>query len=122
MQSSLVRTSLPATVRLEAGNGQLPCLRVSNGLAEAEIYLHGAHITAWTPKGQAPVLWVSRESAFEAAKPIRGGVPICFPWFGGHATEKAAPCPWLCAPCRLVADRRQGRREPGNDVDVRAVV
>jgi glucose-6-phosphate 1-epimerase len=89
--SPLVRTSLPAAVRLEPGRGGLPCLRVANDRADAEIYLHGAHITSWTPKGRAPVIWMSRESAFEAGRPIRGGVPICFPWFAAHQTEKTAP-------------------------------
>ena len=34
---------------------------------------------------------MSRQSAWDAAKPIRGGVPICFPWFGPHATDRSAP-------------------------------
>jgi glucose-6-phosphate 1-epimerase len=91
MDSPLVRTKLPTSVRLEPGEGKLPRLRVANRLAEAQVYLHGAHLTAWQPDGHAPVIWVSRESAWEAAKPIRGGVPICFPWFAAHATEKTAP-------------------------------
>lgn len=91
MQSPLVRATLPASVRLEPGEGSLPRLRVENAHARGEVYLHGAHVTAWEPKGQSPVLWTSRESAWAADKPIRGGVPICFPWFAAHATEKSAP-------------------------------
>lgn len=91
MQSALVRTSLPPSVRLGPGKGDLPRLTVSNRHGEAEIYLHGAHVTGWQPAGQTPVLWMSRESAFAAGKPIRGGIPICFPWFAAHATEKTAP-------------------------------
>jgi glucose-6-phosphate 1-epimerase len=91
MQSALVRTALPPSVRLETGEGNLPRLRISNRQGQAEIYLHGAHVTAWQPSGHAPVIWVSRDSAWEAGKPIRGGVPICFPWFAAHATEKSAP-------------------------------
>lgn len=87
----LVRTSLPSTVALETGEGGLPRLTVVNPLARAEIYLHGAHVTAWQPAGHAPVLFMSRESQWSAAKPIRGGVPICFPWFGPHATDASAP-------------------------------
>jgi glucose-6-phosphate 1-epimerase len=82
---------LPASVRLEPGAGQLPCLRVSTPLATAQLYLHGAHLAAWQPAGASPVLWVSRDSAFAPDKPIRGGVPICFPWFAAHATDKTAP-------------------------------
>jgi glucose-6-phosphate 1-epimerase len=91
MQSPLVRVSLPSSVRLDSGQGGLPRLRVSNPHGEAEVYLHGAHVTAWQPTGQAPVIWLSRDSAFAAGKPIRGGIPICFPWFAAHATDKAAP-------------------------------
>ena len=91
MQSPLVRVTLPPSVTLDAGQGGLPRLRISNTQGEAEVYLHGAHVTAWQPVGQPPVIWLSRDSAFAAGKPIRGGVPICFPWFAAHATDKAAP-------------------------------
>jgi len=73
---------LPDTVRIEAGRGGLRRLMVNTPLAEAEIYLHGAHVTHFQPRGQKPVLFMSGKSLFEAGKPIRGGVPICFPWFG----------------------------------------
>jgi D-hexose-6-phosphate mutarotase len=83
---------LPASVRLEKGRGDLPVIRVSSErLGHAEVYLHGAHVSAWQPKDKAPVIFMSRDSAFDPAKPIRGGVPICFPWFGPHATDKQAP-------------------------------
>lgn len=82
---------LPPTVSLEWGEGGLPRLTVVNPLARAEIYLHGAHVTAWQPAGSDPVLFMSRESQWSATKPIRGGVPICFPWFGPHASEASAP-------------------------------
>jgi glucose-6-phosphate 1-epimerase len=91
MQSPLVRIPLPPTVSLEPGEGQLPRLTVANRQGRAQIYLHGAHVTAWQPEGQAPVIWMSRSSAWDAAKPIRGGVPICFPWFGPHAADASAP-------------------------------
>jgi D-hexose-6-phosphate mutarotase len=87
----MVRTSLPSTVTLETGEGGLPRLTVVNPLARAEIYLHGAHVTAWEPAGHGPVLFMSGASQWSAAKPIRGGVPICFPWFGPHASDASAP-------------------------------
>jgi glucose-6-phosphate 1-epimerase len=91
MPSPLIRTPLPPSVALDSGEGALPRLNVNSGLARAQIYLHGAHVTAWQPAGHDPVLWVSRASQWDAAKPIRGGVPICFPWFGPHATDRSAP-------------------------------
>jgi glucose-6-phosphate 1-epimerase len=91
MRPPFVRGTLPSSVRLERGAGDLPCLRIANARAKAELYLHGAHLTAWQPAGHDPVLWVSRDSLFDRAKPIRGGIPICFPWFGAHASEPQAP-------------------------------
>ncbi len=62
----------------------LTCARLNNPGGKAEIALHGAHLTSFTPKDQAAVLWMSEKSYFEAGKPIRGGIPICWPWFGEH--------------------------------------
>jgi glucose-6-phosphate 1-epimerase len=77
--------------RLETGSGGLSRLVLSTPLCEAHLYLHGAHLTHFQPAGQRPVLWLSRESQFASGKPIRGGVPLCFPWFGPHADDQAAP-------------------------------
>ena len=83
---------LPPSVRLVSGNGSLPRLDVATPLASARVYLHGAHVAAWHPSHTAtPVLWMSAHSQFQTDKPIRGGVPICFPWFGPHRTEAGAP-------------------------------
>ena len=82
---------LPDTVRIEAGQGGLRRLQVRTVHAEAEIYLHGAHLTRYQPRGQKPVLFLSGQSWFEPGKPIRGGVPICFPWFGARQDGRAGP-------------------------------
>lgn len=73
---------LPDNVRLEKGQGGLQRLTIQTAQAAAEIYLHGAHVTQFQAKGQKPVLFMSGKSLFEPGKPIRGGIPICFPWFG----------------------------------------
>jgi glucose-6-phosphate 1-epimerase len=91
MPSTLVRTTLPPNASLAAGEGGLPKLTIANEQARAEIYLHGAHVTAWQPRGHADVLWMSSQSYWQDARPIRGGVPICFPWFGPHASDGSAP-------------------------------
>ena len=59
--------------------------------ATATVYLQGAHLTAWQPAGEQPVLFVSRKSDFEPGKPIRGGVPIAFPWFANRHDGNAGP-------------------------------
>src|SRR4051812_11839388 len=75
----------------ERGNGGLTRIRVATDLAEAEVYLHGAHVTHFQPRGTEPVLFVSSKSSFEKGKPIRGGVPICFPWFGPNKSDASKP-------------------------------
>src|SRR6185312_11588751 len=59
--------------------------------AKATIYLQGAHLAAWQPAGEEPVLFLSRKSDFEPGKPIRGGVPIAFPWFATRHDGKTGP-------------------------------
>ena len=69
---------------MEEGQGGLKRLVIRTTQADAEIYLHGAHVTRFQPKGQKPVLFMSGKSWFEPGKPLRRGVPICFPWFGAR--------------------------------------
>ena len=85
------RFSIARLVRFESGPGALIRAVVTTDQAEAEIHLHGAHVTRYVPRGQTPVLWMSGSSAFQAEKPIRGGVPICFPWFGARAGDATSP-------------------------------
>jgi len=56
--------------------------RITTPACTAELYLHGAHLTHWQPAGHGPVLFLSEQSSFAPDKPIRGGVPLVFPWFG----------------------------------------
>jgi len=61
---------------------------ISNGQARAELCLQGAHLMSWQPNNQAlPVVWLSRDAKLAAGKSIRGGVPVCWPWFGAHLSE-----------------------------------
>ena len=82
---------LPSSVTW-ATRSPLPRLDVAGRHATAQIYLHGAHLAAWQPvHAREPVLWMSAHSLFKPDKPIRGGVPICFPWFGPHSEDKTVP-------------------------------
>jgi len=68
----------------KSGPGALPVLEISNSGGQAEIALHGGHVMRFNPCGQAPVLWMSDYSCFTDGKAIRGGIPVCWPWFGAH--------------------------------------
>lgn len=85
------RFGLPGMARLECGKGGLTRLVLTAAGAEAHIYLLGAHITHYRPAGGQPALFLSDESWFKITKPIRGGIPICFPWFGVRANDPEAP-------------------------------
>ncbi|MDR3403424.1 MAG: D-hexose-6-phosphate mutarotase [Chthoniobacter sp.] len=89
--SSLRRLEIPGIATFEPGEGDLARLTVRSALAEAHIYLHGAHVTHFQPKDKAPVLFMSQRSLFAADKPIRGGVPLIFPWFGPRAHHPESP-------------------------------
>ncbi|MBA3697516.1 MAG: D-hexose-6-phosphate mutarotase [Planctomycetes bacterium] len=69
----------------------LPHITVHNRHATAEVYLLGAQVTRFQPHAGPPVLWLSAKSLFQSGKPIRGGVPICWPWFGPHASDSSLP-------------------------------
>jgi len=55
------------------------------------LYLQGAHLAHWTPRGQRPVLFLSSKSLFARGKAIRGGVPVIFPWFGARSDGSPGP-------------------------------
>jgi glucose-6-phosphate 1-epimerase len=78
-------------VKIESGRGSQPKITVGTELASAEIYLFGAQITRFQPHGAAPVLFLSRASCFDGRKPIRGGIPLVFPWFGPRADMPNLP-------------------------------
>ncbi|TFD94817.1 tagaturonate reductase [Cryobacterium lactosi] len=101
--------SLPAGIRMVTGAGSLPAVEVSLPTATALVYLHGAHVARWTPTGQKPVLWMSEHGAFSPVAALRGGIPVCFPWFGPNLTDDSAPnhgwariSPWTLTAAALV--------------------
>jgi glucose-6-phosphate 1-epimerase len=110
-------TMASGRARVEKGSGNLDRLVITAAEGEAHVYLHGAHVTHFQSRGGRPALFLSEKSHFvdgEPGKAIRGGVPICFPWFGANAAEPSAPAhgfarllAWRCGD---VVD------EPGGDV------
>jgi glucose-6-phosphate 1-epimerase len=82
---------IPHRVQALSGNGGLPKIRVTAPSASAEIYLHGAQLTSWQPAGGEEVLFLSDHSHWQDGRAIRGGIPVCFPWFRAKADDPAAP-------------------------------
>ena len=93
--------------------GELAAVRVTTPFASATVALQGAHVMTWQPVGQAPVIWVSKLAKYAPGKSIRGGVPVCWPWFGPHASDSTFPghgfartVPWALIATKLLPDGR----------------
>jgi glucose-6-phosphate 1-epimerase len=86
-----VAEPFPDGVHLEPGPGGLDRLKLEASEGEACVFLHGGHVSHFQPKGERPLLWLSRESRFDKSHAIRGGVPVCFPWFGAKTGDPQAP-------------------------------
>ena len=88
----LARFVIPGQLSFRTGAGGLSYVDIDNHGGRATICLQGAHVVSYRPKSQAePVVWVSDAAKFAAGKSIRGGVPVCWPWFGPHASESGYP-------------------------------
>ncbi len=85
----LKRFEIPGRVTVLEGNGELPKVEVITDWSTAEVYLLGATVTDFQKKGEPPLLFTSQCSRFAAGQPIRGGIPIIFPWFGSSAPGPA---------------------------------
>jgi glucose-6-phosphate 1-epimerase len=85
------RFAVAGAAKITAGNGGLPRVSVTTPAATAEIYLHGAHLTSWRPAGSEEMIFLSKQSQFEPGRAIRGGIPVCFPWFRNKVDDPKAP-------------------------------
>lgn len=87
------RLKLHAHVTQTRDENGLEYLEIDNPIATGKIALQGAHLMGWHPKFLAdPVLWLSSNARYVKGRSIRGGVPICWPWFGAHPTDSTF-CP-----------------------------
>jgi len=82
------------------------------GAVTGELYLQGAHVTAWAPPQNQPAIFTSPHSAFTPGRPIRGGIPLIFPWFGPQGSFPEAPqhgfaraTPWRIESVEQLSDR-----------------
>jgi glucose-6-phosphate 1-epimerase len=91
----------------------LEALRLRGGGCEALVYLHGAHVAEFRTPEHGELLWVSQHAVYAAGKAIRGGVPICFPWFGAHASRGELPAHGFA---RTRAFRFEGSEQQGDGV------
>ena len=78
-------------LRFEETPEGLTKIVIATPKVSAQMYTQGAHLTQWDVAGHKPGLFVSGRSEFAVGKPIRGGVPVLFPWFGPRSDGKEGP-------------------------------
>ncbi|GAB6042628.1 D-hexose-6-phosphate mutarotase [Endothiovibrio diazotrophicus] len=84
---------------------------IDNAHGHATLALEGGQLLSWTPKGDQPVVWLSPEAVYKPGKSLRGGVPVCWPWFGPHESDATLPGhgfarnkPWSVTASEALAD------------------
>ncbi|HOT13707.1 MAG TPA: D-hexose-6-phosphate mutarotase [Bacteroidales bacterium] len=75
----------------KSGKGGHVYAKIDNRFAACEVSLYGAQVLSFEPHGEPDIIWLSKKSHYDKGKAIRGGIPVCFPWFGPHAEEKTYP-------------------------------
>jgi glucose-6-phosphate 1-epimerase len=81
--------AIPGVLSFSTTEHGLIRAQITTPACTAELYLQGAHLTQWQRTGHDPVLFLSDRSEFKPGKPIRGGIPVCFPWFGPRTPTPA---------------------------------
>lgn len=67
--------------------GEFDLLTIEHKSCQAKVSLFGGQVLSWKPNGQKDVFWLSEKATFEQGKAIRGGIPLCWPWFGAHPKD-----------------------------------
>ena len=103
--------AIPGQLEFTEDVGGLIIARIVNKQAQSTIALQGAHVMTFEPVGEKPVIWLSPAAKLVRGKSIRGGVPICWPWFGAHATDStfsahgfARTVPWQVVASEALSD------------------
>jgi glucose-6-phosphate 1-epimerase len=78
-------------VHFVEGNAALPKVDLAFDAARAEIYLQGAHITRYQPSAGVDALWMSDSAIYRQGTALRGGIPLCWPWFGADPENSGRP-------------------------------
>ncbi|QPK62322.1 D-hexose-6-phosphate mutarotase [Methylomonas sp. LL1] len=75
--------SIANQLEIISGQGGLPMIKIDNGSARALISVYGAQVLSYQRLDQnEDMLFLSQQSEYAEGKAIRGGIPVCWPWFG----------------------------------------
>jgi len=100
-------------IKFYSGESNLPFVEITNQQASCIVSLYGAHVLHFVPKGEKDLLWNSTKSIYKIGNAIRGGIPLCFPWFGSHESDKtkaqhgfARLSMWQVESCICISDNK----------------
>jgi len=85
------RFEIPGIVKIVEERAGFPAVRVQTPDVAGEVQLYGAHVTSWKPAGEEEVLFLSEKAKWQSGTAIRGGVPVCFPWFSERTEGPKSP-------------------------------
>ena len=106
------RFAIPFKLRFKALGEGLIAADINNAHGTASICLQGGQILSWQPVSTAePMIWLSSAAKFAPQTSIRGGIPVCWPWFSAHASDASFPMhgfartqPWQVKSTRSLDD------------------
>ncbi len=82
---------IPGLVEFADNHSGAAVARVTTRHGQMEVARQGGQLLFWTPQGHAPVVWLSPQAVFKPGKSLRGGAPVCWPWFGPHPSDASLP-------------------------------
>jgi len=82
--TSIIAENEFGQIKNTAVNSHISALEIIHRTCSAKVSLYGGQVLAWQPTNQKPVLWLSDKAIFEEGTAIRGGIPLCWPWFGPY--------------------------------------
>ena len=83
--------NLPPSVSQKEIVPGYPVFEIAHATCEARVALHGAHVMSWRPADEEEVLYLSPDAVYKEGKAIRGGIPVCWPWFNAHPADDSQP-------------------------------
>lgn len=83
--------AIQGRLKFVAGSGDFVLAKVNSEQCQATIAIQGAQLLSWMPKDQQPVIWLSDDAKYIEGKAIRGGIPVCWPWFGAYTGNNDFP-------------------------------
>ena len=75
----------------ESDDKDFVIVTIRNQHAKARLSLQGGHLLSWQPEKEEEVIWLSQDAVYSAGRSIRGGIPVCWPWFGAHLLNSTFP-------------------------------